>query len=92
MHQKDIANHLQIAEAELALITDNAKAKLEDYLIKEIDSIINQYLKIWLSNTCKSIVKSACKNLKSPINQTGLEALQPVLEESLKIWQLPSKI
>ncbi len=91
MYQKDIANQLQITESKLALISDNAKSKLEDYLIKEIDCIINQYLKIWLSNTCKCVVKSACNNLK--VSQpTNLEALQPVLEESLKIWQLPLKI
>lgn len=90
MHHKDVANQLKITELKLALITDNAKAKLEDYLIKEIDCIINQYLKIWLSNTCKCIVKSACNNLK--VSQpTNLESSQPVLEESLKIWQLPSK-
>ncbi len=91
IHQKDIANQLKITESELILITDNAKAKLENYLIKEIDCIISQYLRIWLSNTCKDIVKSACNNLKLQ-NSRNLEALQPVLEESLKIWQLTSKI
>ncbi|BAZ10160.1 hypothetical protein NIES4071_19740 [Calothrix sp. NIES-4071] len=90
MHQKDIAHQLQITELDLALITDNAKAQLEHYLIKEIDCIIIQYLNVWLSNTCKQIIKSACNNLKIS-SQTYLEALQPVLEESLKVWQLPSK-
>lgn len=90
MHLKNIANKLQITESDLALIIDNAKAKLEDNLIKEIDCIIIQYLKVWLSNTCKHIIQLACNNLKvSPT--TRLEALQPILEESLKIWQLPSK-
>lgn len=91
MHQKSIANQLQVTESELALITNNAKAKLENYLIKEIDCIIIRYLKVWLSNTCKHIMKSACNTLKVSQSLTNLEALQPILEESLKIWQLPSK-
>lgn len=91
MHQKDIANQLQVTESDLALITNNAKAKLENYLIKEIDCIIIRYLKVWLSNTCKQIIKLACNNLKVSQSLTNLEALQPILEESLKIWQLPSK-
>lgn len=90
MHSKNIAYQLQITESNLALIIDNAKANLEDYLIIEIDFIIIEYLNVWLSNTCKQTIKSACNNLKvSPT--ANLEALQPVLEESLKIWQLPSK-
>lgn len=91
MHQISIANQLQVTESDLALITNNAKAKLENYLIKEIDCIIIRYLKVWLSNTCKHIMKSACNNLKVSQSLTNLEALQPILEESLKIWQLPSK-
>ncbi|NMG08477.1 sigma-70 family RNA polymerase sigma factor [Brasilonema sp. UFV-L1] len=87
LQEQEIAKQLGITLPGSIDVLRKTKAKLEAALINSIDTMINNFLQLWLTKVAKSVVKSCCEKLGILQYQLAdLPTINTVLEESLKLW------